>query len=186
MSDNLKIGPKAAPPPSLVIAGVLSNDLNLAYKAVEQFGAEYGGVDLLGDPIPFDQTNYYEPEMGSNLVRFYCGFLKLTPTEQLPKIKLDAWKVEQSFFKNGCRSVNLDPGVLDHTKVILASFKEAPQKIHMGNAVWADPVLFFSNGVYEPLPWTFPDLRGAQHIQFFMDAKNHYKALLRKWRRGDS
>ena len=48
---------------------------------------------------------------------------------------------------------------LDFFKAVLASFKEGPQKIYIGDGVYADPVLMYQDGEWIILPWTFPDFR---------------------------
>ncbi|MFH1131396.1 MAG: DUF4416 family protein [Pseudomonadota bacterium] len=180
MSDAFQRGPQAEPPASLIVMGMLANDLALARKAAEFFGKNFGDVDLLGEPKPFDQTCYYEPEMGPGLNRVFCSFNHLATLQQLPQLKHLAWETEKQFSVDNQRTVNLDPGLLDHSKVILASFKPGPQKLYLGDRVWADMVLYFADGSFGPLPWTFPDLRGEDHSVFFTNARTRYKAILRK------
>lgn len=172
-------GPRELPPPCLVVLGVLASDVGLGREVAGRFAARYGGVALWGEPAPFDATVYYEAEMGAGLQRLYCASAELVPAEGLVALKQHAWEVEQGEIRAGRRRVNLDPGLLDHTKVVLASFKTGPQKLHLGEGVWADMVLYYSHGAYGPLPWTFPDLRGSDHARFFAEARQLYKERLR-------
>lgn len=173
------LGPRAEPAAVLPILGVLAADEALGRSAADELGAQLGGVDQAGPVVPFDRTRYYEPEMGAELRRWYCSFNDLVPATALPRLKAAAWAVEQRMLHDGRRSVNLDPGVLDLHKVVLASFKAGPQKLYLGVGVWADIVLYFDSGAYVPLRWTFPDLRGPEHGPFFAAARQRYKALLR-------
>lgn len=173
-------GPRDLPPPSLPVLGVLCPEPALGREAAEAFAEPFGGVSLWGEVAPFDQTGYYAAEMGEGLQRFYCACGELVPAEDLPRLKWRAWEVEQRSLAGVRRAVNLDPGLLDHTKVVLASFKAGPQKLHLGGGVWADLVLYYSHGAYGPLPWTFPDLRGGDHLGFFAAARRRYKELLRR------
>lgn len=173
-------GPRELPPPGLVVLGVLASDLELARALAARFGERFGGVDLWGAPAPFDQTGYYAAEMGEGLLRFYSAMTDLVPAEGLAALKRHAWSIEQQQLEGGRRRVNLDPGILDHTKVVLASFKAGPQKLHLGEGIWADLVLYYSHGAYGPLPWTFPDLRGGDHARFFAEARQRYKERLRR------
>jgi hypothetical protein len=68
--------------------------------------------------------------------------------------------------------------------VVLASFKSGPHKLYLGRFVWADMVLYYRDRRFEPLPWSFPDLRSNRHAPFFLEARGRYKALLRQWRAG--
>ncbi|MBW2735755.1 MAG: DUF4416 family protein, partial [Deltaproteobacteria bacterium] len=170
-----QVGPRAEPPPALVVLGLLSSDASFIDEAARSFGAEFGGVDLggvnlWGEPVPFDLTDYYAPEMGERLLRRYCSFARLMPAEQLPELKWRAWQIEQEIEQRAAgkgRPVNLDVGMLDYSKVVLASFKHGPQKIYLGHKTWADMVLSFTKGAFSPLPWTFPDLKDGRHLPFF-------------------
>ncbi len=175
-------GPRPEPPPVLPILGLLTADQELAQHAANELARDHGGLGLSSQPQPFDHTTYYEPEMGPGLHRFFCSFHQLLAAEQLPAFKWRAWQLEQQLSKNGCRRINLDPGYLDSTKVVLASFKAGPQKLYLGEAVWADLVLFFTDGAYRHLLWTFPDLRDGPHLDLFTQARNHYKQQLRQRR----
>lgn len=173
------------PPPALPIVGGLASDLERLEAAVEELAGGYGGLDLRGAPEPFDETRYYEPEMGGGLQRRFCSFRQLVAPERLPELKEAARLIELRFSDGGRRLVNLDPGVLDLTKVVLASFKPGPQKLHLGGGVWADIVLYYADGRFGPLPWTFPDLRGGAHEAFFAEARQRYKKRLRARRRSE-
>jgi hypothetical protein len=178
--DSNTPGPRDPPPPVLVIVGALAADAQLEQAAVEALGERFGGVALQGRPVPFDKTRYYEAEMGPGLTRTFYGLGGLVAANSLVELKLTAWEVEQRYQRDGRRRVNLDIGTLDATRVILASFKSGPQKLYLGQGVWADLVLFFHDGAYGPLPWTFPDLRDDTHASFFRAARSTYKQLKRR------
>lgn len=183
---TLVLGPRDVAPPVLPILGLLAADTTLAEQTAERFAEPYGGIALRGPWVPFDRTDYYEPELGSGLQRRYlaCGAFVEAEPAALIALKEQAWRLEQELAdEGGHRRVNLDPGTLDATRVVLASFKVGPQKLYAGQRVWADLVLWFSRGAFSPLPWTFPDLRGPEHWPFFEAARGHYKGLLRAWRR---
>lgn len=182
MSDQAQLGPRPDPEPSLVVLGLLSSQPELAVEAAAQLAGPWGGVDLLGEPQSFDHSSYYEKEMGAGLQRRFCSFGDLIAADKLVALKEKAWEIEQQYMVGGHRQVNLDPGMLDATKVVLASFKPGPQKLYLGGGVWADMVLFFTNRAYQPLLWTFPDLREGPHLELFTRARRRYKELLRQWR----
>ncbi len=177
MTDTGLTGPRQEAPPVLLVVATMSADPSLARTAAEAFAEPWGGIDLSGSGVSFDQTRYYEPEMGPDLVRTYCTGQLVRP-ESLAELKAAAWAIERRYCRGEQRQVNLDPGYLDLNKVVLASFKHGPQKLYLGQAVWADMVLFFSDRAFRSLPWTFPDLRGGSHLEFFATARQRYKALL--------
>ena len=166
------------------ILGVLGGPQAPWEAAVAAFSEVYGPVALSGPVVPFDRTDYYEKEFGEGLRRQYLAFSELVPAEALVEIKEHTAALETRFASSaGDRGINLDGGYVDATKVVLASFKVGPQKLHVGRGVWADLVLWYSHGAFQRLPWTFPDLRDDAHLPFFERARGHYKGLARAWRR---
>lgn len=180
-------GPQAPPPAAMAIVGALAAHRALADQAIERVAHALGAaIALQGAAAAFDKTDYYAREMGPNLQRTFFALDALMGPDELVALKQLTWQTEQHFARQGCRQVNLDAGYLDATKVVLASFKVGPQKLYLGQAVWADLVLYFRDGAYGPLPWTFPDLRDDTHASFFLAARRQYKALLRQARHGQT
>jgi hypothetical protein len=134
-----------------------------------------GRIEYRGQDHPFDYTDYYEGEMGPQLRRMIVAFSRLGSPLEIVEIKLATAGMEMRFAQGGSRRVNIDPGYMDYHKVVLASFKEGPQKIYIGKGVYADPVLLFQNGFFEPLPWSFPDFKAGLYTSDFMAIRKIYK-----------
>ncbi|HMA76779.1 MAG TPA: DUF4416 family protein [Candidatus Krumholzibacteriaceae bacterium] len=142
-----------------------------------------GTVDYSGEDHPFDLTDYYNNEMGGGLKRRIVSFAGLGPAEDLPARKMISARIEKIFEGERGRKVNLDPGYVDYYKVVLASFKEAPQKIYLSSGVFADTVLLFRDGVFRSLPWTFPDIESGLYTDDFTWIRAKYKEERRNTRR---
>ncbi len=139
----------------------------------------FGRVDHRGPAHPFAITAYYEDEMGPDLHRTIVSFEPLRPATVLVEAKLAAAAVEERLAEGGRRRVNIDIGYMDYFKVVLASFKEGPQKIYLGEGVYADPVLLFQDGAYKPLEWTFPDFKSGVYEGDFLAIRSAYKKARR-------
>jgi hypothetical protein len=176
------IGPRDEPPPVLVVVAVLCGDAGEGRRALAALAEPLGGVGATGRAVAFDRTDYYQPEMGAGLARTFASLGRLVAPEELVAIKHAAFAVEQRYATGDRRRVNLDPGYLDGAKVVLASFKPGPYKLYLGRAVWADTVLYFADGRFQPLPWTFPDLRHGPHVEFLTSCRSRYRQLLRSGR----
>ena len=85
----------------------------------------WGGIDIEGNAHLFDVTDYYKPEMGSQIFRRLYSFETLQLPTFLVEMKIRCNQLEQQLSVDGKRTVNLDAGYLDHNKVVLASAKEA-------------------------------------------------------------
>lgn len=139
----------------------------------------FGPADYIGPPRPFDMTDYYAPEMGGGLVRVIVSFRDLGDPAGLAAAKSSCARVERDLSAAGSRRINIDPGYIDYFKAVLASFKEGPQKIYLGEGAWADTVLMYENGRWRDLPWSFPDFRAGRYDEEFAAIRDIYRAQRR-------
>ncbi len=158
--------PKPSKPAKLII-GFFLGDKNLCEPVIERLVNQHGQLDIISEWIPFDQTAYYEPEMGQPLYRRLVAFKNLIQQSRLPQVKLDTNKIEAQFTADGKRTVNIDPGYLLLERLVLATGKNFSHRIYIGKDIYADLTLIYRHGRFESLPWTFPDYAG-QHIQLFL------------------
>ncbi len=136
--------------------------------------AAYGEVEEESRDWAFDVTDYYRAEMGPGLSRRFWSFETLVQPESIVHVKHYAATVEDRLRAGGHRRVNLDPLYLDHHKIVLASFKEAGHKIHLGLGVWADPTMRFHKARWQPFEWTFPDFRDGRYDAFLSGVRRRY------------
>ena len=125
--------------------------------------------------FPFDQTDYYSTEMGEGLKRCFLSIRGLQSLEFYAEWKLKTAEIEEQLSKKGKRTINLDPGYLDLSRVVLLSGKEGSHKIYLRNGVWADLVLLKDKGGYRNFPWTFPDIRTGRYDDFFLQVRAEFK-----------
>jgi hypothetical protein len=76
----------------------------------------------------------------------------------------------------GGRSVNIDPGYLDRTKLLLATTKDCSHRIYLGRGIYGDIELMYRSGSFAWLDWTYPDYREAFSIEFFNRVRSAYLA----------
>jgi hypothetical protein len=81
------------------------------------------------------------------------------------------------------RIVNLDAGYLDHNKILLASAKEAGQKVYLDKGIYADLAGRYKDGRYQPFEWSFPDFRDGRYDKELLTMRKRYMAQLKVWRR---
>jgi hypothetical protein len=170
--------PQEADPVKLFVA-VLWADNEALQRAVSMMEEYWGEVDFAGPDHVFNSTDYYEPEMGSNLNRRLISFLQLFPPDHLSRAKHISNDIEDKLSEGNGRPVNLDAGYLDHNKIVLASFKGAGQKIYLGNCVWADFIARYRSGRYQPFDWTFPDFKDGRYDLELSKIRNIYRKQIR-------
>lgn len=166
--------PQPAPLVKYIIAALYSCETALqnVLPVLEQ---RWGKIDYQSQPYPFDQTDYYQEEMGDNLLRVLIAFEQLRSPEELVSAKLWCNELESSLAypltpnpsptegRGEKRRVNLDIGYLDHNKIVLASVKGLGQKIYLSQGIYADLIARYGHGRYQPFEWTFPDFKAGRY-----------------------
>lgn len=143
-------------------------------KVRTQLEKEFGAVDLESNIFPFDFTDYYEKELGIDLKRQWISFEKLITQEDLKSIKQATIKMEKDFTRdNGTRTVKIDPGYLELSKLVLATTKNYSHRIYLGNGIFAEITLIYKDHHFQPLEWTYPDYQ--KNTQFFEQVRDKFK-----------
>jgi hypothetical protein len=118
-------------------------------------------------PWPFSRTEYYRPEMGPGLVRYWLSAAGLGDACDLPRIKRECMALEDRFRRSaadgGGRRVNIDPGYLTAAKFVLASHKNFAHRLAVGQGVFAELTLCFSRSGVVCHDWTYPDIRSGEY-----------------------
>ncbi|RMF75446.1 MAG: DUF4416 family protein [Planctomycetota bacterium] len=167
-----------------LICGMLSGDADLLARAAQLLARSFGAVDLTSDTWPFDQTDYYEAEMGPNLLRRFVSFERLASPDQLASIKRETNALEERI-ADECvalgvrRPVNLDPGYVHSGKLVLASTKDASHRIYLGHRVYAEVTLQYRHGQWRPQEWTYADYRQGHYFPFFSEVRERLLRALR-------
>jgi len=166
------------PKPMKLIVGMLAGKPEWFAEAERLLAADFGPVDLASDIVPFDFTHYYEPEMGPGLLRKFVAHGRLVHPGDLADIKLRTNQLEAELARTLAapvpRPVNLDPGILDGSKLILATTKDYVHRIYVGKGIYAEITLTHSKGAYRPTPWTYRDYATAPYLAFFAKARARY------------
>jgi hypothetical protein len=155
--------------PVKFFVSILTSIPSALKTAEERLEARYGPVELRSEPFPFDQTHYYDREMGSPIQRVFLVFPGLISATQLPDRKIETNRLEHQIaaeYSQVPRPVNLDPGYLDQAKVVLASTKDFSHRLLVSEGIYAEVTLYFQGGEWRSWPWTFPDFRAGQYNGF--------------------
>lgn len=145
---------------------------------------EFGAIDLRDDPYAFDpMTNFYAKEFGSGLQKKILSTERLIEPEALVRIKLRTNEMEEELTREhkpdetvSGRIINIDPGYLSYSKIILASTKDHLHRIYIGQGIFEEITLLYQRipGRYSPNPWTYRDYRCEERIDFFALMRETY------------
>ena len=172
------------PKPVKLIVGILAADHKCVYTAADALADKFGSVDLTSDIWPFDNTDYYSDQTGPNILRQFISIERLIDPGKLAKIKLKTNKLEQKLVKKLAlplpRPVNLDPGIIEPSKVVLATTKNYSHRIYIGGKMFAEVTLIFDKGRWCPLDHTYPDYRQQCYFDFFEKVRSQLLEQLKK------
>jgi hypothetical protein len=168
------------PPPVLRIVSCITGRSELLPVVEAELLRAFGPVALKSSPFPFELTDYYQGEMGRGLRRHWLCFQRLFGADELSRSRVVTGRIEEALVEEGNRRVNLDPGYLDLGKLVLASWKAAPDKVYLGQGAWAHTCLRYRSGVFSAPDHSFPDFRDGRFNGFMLQAREVYKRLLRE------
>ncbi|MCD4701700.1 MAG: DUF4416 family protein [Candidatus Aegiribacteria sp.] len=167
-------------PPVIPVISVISSDEELKKKTEPLLESYFGNTDLVSGLYHFDLSDYYEKEMGEKLTRQWFSFKMLRDASRLAEWKLICAELEEQFLdKHSNRRINIDPGYLDYGKLVLASFKSAPDKIYIGRGVWAHTCLRYGHGRFIAPDHSFPDFIDGRFNDFMLEIRRSYCRILR-------
>mgnify|MGYP005831354111 CR=1 FL=1 len=142
--------------------------------------------DLLGERCftskvtPFDISDYYEKEMGNGIMRMFAAWRNLVDPSELIEIKKFTWELEEFLQETSPgRPVNIDPGLIEEGKIILATGKSSAHRPYLRDGVYADLTLIYERKSYRPLPWTYPDYASSPIIEMFNMLRTQYLKYLK-------
>jgi hypothetical protein len=163
--------------------GLLISDPKIVEEVEEEIRNRLGETEIRTDPCEWRFSRYYEEEMGKKLWRKFLFFRQLIDPIDLPGLK--EWSNELEG-RHGIlvgekfgRRINIDPGYLDHAKVVLASTKDPGHRLYLRDGIFAEVSLFYHHGSFHPFVYTYPDLRTAATIGIFNQARSIYLDLLK-------
>jgi hypothetical protein len=149
-------------------------------EACEELRERFGAIDFISEALSFHYTSYYEAELGSNLMRRMVSFQKLISPDALPAIKLETNAIEQRYADDqGKRKINIDPGYIALSHLVLATCKGFAHRPYLQNGVYADLTLVFQAHTFRALEWTFPDYKSADMIRLLNTMRDNYFKQLR-------
>ena len=178
-----------------LITGVLTAFPDLFDAAAEACEREFGPIELRSDTFDFDFTDYYAEEMGAPIKRRFFSFRDRIDPAGLADIKLRTnimeRRIADAFRKPVPRPVNLDPGYLTLSKLVLATTKDYAHRIYLRDGIYADIgqnitgwaqlrvkgaggaeiTLRYHKGRFEAMPWTYPDYRTEAYHRFFLQVR---------------
>jgi hypothetical protein len=168
--------------PVKLFVSLITVRLELFSRVEDGLSGLFGPIDLRSDQFPFDSTHYYDKEMGAPLQRCFFSFTDLTDPLRIGEAKIATNEIEIQLAQEQHavpRPVNLDPGYMEESKIVLASTKNFYHRIMVSRGIYAEVTMHFEGGNWRCLPWTFPDFRTGRYHPFFTGMRQLYRRQLK-------
>ncbi|MFA6320675.1 MAG: DUF4416 family protein [Candidatus Omnitrophota bacterium] len=163
-----------------LIIGLLFNDASTYVKAKRDLIRCFGKIDFESDQLDFTHTDYYKEEMGEVLKRRFLSFERLFDLKKIYTAKVKTNLIEKKYSKEGSRTINIDPGYLNLSKLVLFSTKDYTHRLYLGKGIFAEITLFYKDNTFNPWPWTYPDYKTSEYLKIFEIIRQIYKDRIAK------
>jgi hypothetical protein len=166
--------------PVLLVLAAFSRHAEALQWARQQGEQQWGEIAFTSDFFPFDDTKYYQAEMGTGLKKVFFAFENLVDPACLADIKHQANRWEVEYRERAAwpelRPLNLDPGYLTEAKLVLATTKDRDHRIYLDRGIYAEVTLYYQRGRgWTAREWTYPDYRSDVYHPFLTRCRKYLR-----------
>ena len=167
--------------PVKLIVGMLSLDEHLFQVATDKMVELWGPVDVESQVMPFIYTKYYNKAMGEGLLRKFIAFDRLIMPDDISTAKHQSNEIELEIDSSDAgqtlgvkRAVNLDPGYINSSKLVLVTTKDYSHRVYIGNDMYAEATLHYCYDRWNSWGYTYPDYASGDYDPFLNEARERF------------
>lgn len=159
-----------------LIIGVIYHEKCVLDSAMEILAAEFGEIEDCSEEFSFsgEFSTYYDEELGGEGLRRIYSFKELIDPARQADIKTRTNEIEAGFAIDGKRRINLDPGFINHGRLLLATTKATGFRIPLKDGIYTELTLFWARGGWQKLPWTYRDYQSERVQRFITEVRRKY------------
>ena len=152
-----------------LIVGVIYNDPEIYDRAIKMLTDAFGPIEDESERFSFSKefSSYYDEEIGGEGMRVILSFRDTVEPDRQAEIKKATNEMERQLSRDGNRLINLDPGFINHGRLMLATTKEAGFRIPLSDGIYTELTLFWARGAWQKLPWSYRDYQ-SERVQSFI------------------
>ena len=169
------MGTPHPPETSLLFISLLFSRREIFHAVVMLLLSRFGDTIFDSEICLWNHTHYYDVELGTPIFRKLLFFRRQFDPLSLPDVKLETNDLEAAYVIEGKRKINIDPGYLMRSRVVLASAKDYSHRIYLGKGIYGEVALYYQGNHYNPLPYTYFDYREPRTIELFERARNELR-----------
>jgi len=159
-----------------LIVGVIYNDMEIYERAIKRLTDAFGPIDGESERFSFSEefSTYYDEEIGGEGMRVILSFRDTVDASRQADIKAFTNQIEAELSEDGRRLINLDPGFINHGRLMLATTKNAGFRIPLKDGIYTELTLFWARGGWQRLPWTYRDYQSERVQRFITEVRRRY------------
>ncbi len=164
-----------------LIVGVIYHDPEVLERAMKLLVEEFGETDGMCEEFSFSSefSSYYDGELGGEGLRRIYSFKRTVDPSRQAEIKLFTNGIEKMLSCESGRLINLDPGFINHGRLMLATTKNAGFRIPLSDGIYTELTLFYARGQWHKFPWSYRDYQ-SERVQAFLTEVRHRHLLERR------
>jgi len=141
--------------------------------AINQIREKYGEIMGVGPIFKVsDFTDYYEKEFGKDLQKQFFVMKEPVDLQDFARVKIWSNELETATAKSDSgrlvRTIDLDPGYLEPSKLVLYSTKNFSHRVFVTDGIFGEVTMIYERGKFKFLPWTYPDYSSDENVKFLM------------------
>lgn len=159
-----------------LIIGVIYSDEEILNRAMERVLEHFGPYDMVSEEFSFSKefSGYYDEELGGEGMRRIYSFEELVDASEQAEIKEWTNALEAELAVEGNRKINLDPGFINHGRLMLATTKKAGFRIPLKRGIYTELTLYWARGEWHKLPWSYRDYQSERVQKFITQVRAKY------------
>ena len=159
-----------------LIVGVIYSDATVLEQAIKMLTDAFGETDGVCEEFSFSSefSNYYDEELGGEGLRRIYSFKDTVDPARQAEIKELTNEFEKKLSVNGKRKINLDPGFINHGRLMLATTKNAGFRIPLKRGIYTELTLFYAKGGWHKFPWSYRDYQSEKVQKFLTEVRKVY------------
>ncbi len=171
------MGKTHCPSKALLFTGILYSNDDYYLRSLQLLNSQFGQIAMQSPPIKWDFSGYYKDELGENILRRFIFFKNLVEQDEISNIKIITNGIEDQLSSDNKRNINLDPGYLTLSKIVLASTKDYSHRIYIKDGIYAEITLIFRKDYFVPHINTYKDYQDERYLEIFMQARKLLKII---------
>ena len=177
------MGQIRTPKPVVLFVAVSGIDNDALKWARDSMESKWGPVLFADQPFVFDQTRFYQKQMGDSIVKQFLAFETLVDPQKIVSVKRATNGMETDYASlrsdvEVVRPVNIDPGYVTEAKLVLATTKDRDHRLYLADGILAEVTLYYQGDRWNDSRWTYPDYKTENCHQFLDQCRGYLRKQL--------